>query len=142
MKLRAVLCPVLIATFCASLAFAQATYKPKFVGDPARSESEARALGYMRVVLAAERTYHKRHGHYAHTLQDLVGQESFTKRMTNTTRDDYKVRFKGSNEAFSLWMDAMPQPGPTHRSFFADEHGTIRGEEDRNAGPDSPAVKH
>ena len=32
----------------ASVATAQTTYQPKFHGDPARSESEAAALGYMR----------------------------------------------------------------------------------------------
>lgn len=141
MNLRGVVCSVLALFLFASVAFAQAAYQPKFAGDPARSESEARALGYMRVVLTAERTYHNRHGRYATTLQDLVGQQSFTKRMTTTTRDDYKVRFKGTGEGFSLWMDAVPEPGPTHRSFFADEHGTIHAEEDRHAGPESPVVK-
>ena len=38
---------------------AQGAYQPKFPGDPARSESEAQALGYMRVVLRAERDYKK-----------------------------------------------------------------------------------
>jgi len=33
-----------------------AGYQPKFAGDPARSEAEAQALGYMRVVLRAENT--------------------------------------------------------------------------------------
>lgn len=141
MNLRGVVCSVLAAFLLVSLAFSQAGYQPKFAGDPARSESEARALGYMRVVLAAEHTYHKRHARYAASLQDLVGQQSFTKRMTSTTRDDYKVRFKGDGEAFSLGMDAMPQPGPTHRSFFADERGTIHAEEERTAGPGSPVVK-
>ena len=31
-------------------------YNPQFAGDPARSDSEAQALGYMRVVLRAENT--------------------------------------------------------------------------------------
>jgi hypothetical protein len=31
----------------------QPAYQPKFPGDPARSESEAKALGYMRTVLRA-----------------------------------------------------------------------------------------
>ena len=36
------------------------TYQAKFPGDPARSDSEAQALGYPRVVLRAEREYKKR----------------------------------------------------------------------------------
>jgi hypothetical protein len=42
-------------------AAAPAPYQPKFDHDPARSESEAQALGYMRVVLRAQREYKKRH---------------------------------------------------------------------------------
>ena len=33
----------------------ETAYKPKFAGDPARSDSEAAALAYMRVVLRAQR---------------------------------------------------------------------------------------
>ena len=38
---------------------AQNTYQPKFKGDPARSESEANALGYMRTVIRAQQQYYK-----------------------------------------------------------------------------------
>ena len=34
-------------------AAAQTPYQPKFKGDPAKSDSEAAALGYMRTVLRA-----------------------------------------------------------------------------------------
>ena len=34
-------------------------YQPKFPGDPARSDSEAKALGYMRVVLRARASLQK-----------------------------------------------------------------------------------
>ena len=39
---------------------AQATYQPKFKGDPARSDSEANALGYMRTVIRAQQQYYKK----------------------------------------------------------------------------------
>jgi hypothetical protein len=116
-------------------------YRPKFAGDPARSQSEALALGYMRVVLTAERLYKQKHGKYAATLPALVGHGSFTKRMTDPNRGDYKVRFKGTGDGFALWMDARPQPSPRQRSFFADERGAIRAEESQSAGPDSPVAK-
>ena len=125
----------------ALLLSAQEPYRPKFPGDPARSESEAAALGYARVVSGAERAYRKKHGVYASSLQSLVGHGSFTKRMTSPNRGDYRVRFKGTGEAFSLWMDAEPQPGPNHRSFFTDERGGIRAEVDKTAGPESPLAK-
>jgi len=67
----------------AGLAMAQAPiaeqpaagYQPKFAGDPARSEAEAQALGYMRVVLRAENTYKKRHNKYAESLEALAGRD-------------------------------------------------------------------
>jgi len=141
MNLRRTAYSVVMALLLSVLLSAQEAYRPKFPGDPARSESEAAALGYARVLSGAERAYKKRHGEYASSLQSLVGQGSFTKRMTNTARGDYKVRFKGTREGFSLWMDAEPQPGPKHRSFFTDERGGIRAEEDRAAGPESPVAK-
>src|SRR5271166_303663 len=41
------------------------TYKPKFPGDPARSDSEAAALGYMRVVLRAQSQFNRQYDHFA-----------------------------------------------------------------------------
>src|SRR5215472_1029868 len=37
-------------------------YVPKFKGDPARSDSEAAALAYMRVVIRAEKGFNKQYG--------------------------------------------------------------------------------
>ena len=142
MNLRRKACSVVTALLLSVLLFAQEeTYRPKFAGDPARSESEAAALGYTRVLSRAEGAYKKKHGEYASSLQLLVGQVSFTKRMISADRGDYKVRFKGTREGFSLWMDAKPQPGPKHRSFFADERGAIRAEEGKTAGPESPVAR-
>src|SRR3984893_14438265 len=71
------------------------TYQPKFPGDPARSNSEAAALAYMRVVLRAQRQFNKQYGHFATSLAELVHSGSFTKRMVNPNRGDYVAGFKG-----------------------------------------------
>ena len=54
------------------------TYQPKFHGDPARSDSEAAALAYMRVVIRAQRQFNKQYNHFATSLADLVHSGSFT----------------------------------------------------------------
>ena len=59
-----------VALAGASVATAQTTYQPKFNGDPARSESEAAALGYMRTVLRAQKEYQKKNDKYAASLAD------------------------------------------------------------------------
>ena len=79
-----------------------ATYQPKFPGDPARSESEAQALGYMRVVLRAEHEYKKRHNKFADSLEALAGTASFTKRMAHSTdRGDYTASFRSAPDVAS-----------------------------------------
>src|SRR5580693_1240999 len=75
------------------ISLAQTAYQPKFKGDPARSESEANALGYMRTVIRAQQQYFKKNNKYASTLADLVHTGSFTRRMTETDRGDYRVSF-------------------------------------------------
>ncbi|MFZ0939182.1 MAG: hypothetical protein WAN63_07110, partial [Candidatus Sulfotelmatobacter sp.] len=85
--------------------FAQApttTYTPKFAGDPARSDSEAAALAYMRVVLRAQHHFEKQYGHFATSLSELVHTGTFTKRMVNPDRGDYTVGFKGKKDSFIL----------------------------------------
>ena len=46
--------------FASFVAVAQTPYQPKFHGDPARSDSEAVALGYMRTLIRAEHQYQKK----------------------------------------------------------------------------------
>jgi hypothetical protein len=117
------------------------TYQPKFPGDPARSESESSALGYMRVVVRAQKEYKKRHDHYATTLADLVNNGSFTKRMAKTTeRGDYSVGFKSKKDGYSLTMTPKNLDAQ-HRSFYADEDGVIHGDETKPADESSPKVK-
>lgn len=96
------------------------TYQPKFHGDPARSDSEAAALAYMRVVIRAQRQFNKQYNHFATTLNDLVHSGTFTKRMVNPDRGDYTVDFHGKKDSYVLTM--MPkQLDATHRSFYAEE---------------------
>jgi hypothetical protein len=139
----------LLITVFATLAAAQigappapgTPYTPKFKGDPARSENEAQALGYMRVVVNAEKNYsHKHGGQYASTLRDLVGHGSFTKRLLGPQRDDYTVKFKGTPKDYSLWMTPTTI-SPTERAFFVDDSGIIKAEEDKQATRDSPKVQ-
>jgi len=94
--LRAVAGVVVAAT----LAAAQTAYEPKFPGDPAKSNSEASALGYMRTVVRAQREYKKKYDHYATSLEALVHSGSFTRRMTNTDRGDYTVSFKSHKDGY------------------------------------------
>ena len=118
-----------------------APYQAKFPGDPARSESEAQALGYMRVVLRAEREYKKRHNKFADSLEALAGTGSLTKRMAHTTdRGDYTVGFHSQKDGFVLTMTPK-QMDQEHRSFYAEEDGVIHGDDQKPADLSSPKVK-
>ena len=123
-----------------SAATAQTAYQPKFPGDPARSESEAGALGYMRTVLRAQHLYKKKYDKYATSLAALVHTGSFTKRMTNTERGDYTVSFRTHKDGFELALTPK-QMDATHRSFYAEESGVIHAEEDKAADENSPKVQ-
>jgi hypothetical protein len=138
-----------VVVLFASLMFAQqpigGEYQPKFPGDPAKSNEEAVALGYMRVVVNAEKNYTRKHGGaYAPTLSALVGQGSFTKRMVDPNRGDYKAKYraknKGNEKGYELWM-TPEQFSPTHRAFYVDEKGTIRADAEKQASAESPSVK-
>jgi hypothetical protein len=116
-------------------------YQPKFKGDPAHSDSEAQALGYMRVVLRAQREYKKRHNKFAPTLGALAGTGSFTRRMAATTdRGDYTAGFRTQKDGFVLTMTPK-QMDADHRSFYAEDDGVIRGDDQKAADANSPKVK-
>jgi hypothetical protein len=146
-------CSVIIVSFLTAVAlFAQeppqasadqapgSTYTPKFKGDPARSDSEAAALAYMRVVVRAQKRFNKQYGHYATSLAELVHSGSFTKRMVNPDRGDYTASFKGKKDSYVLTMTPKNMDGQ-HRSFYADEDGKIRGDDTKAADATSPIVK-
>lgn len=116
-------------------------YQPKFPGDPARSESEAQALGYMRVVLRAQREYKKRHDKFAESLMALAGTGSLTKRMARTTeRGDYTVSFRSHKDGFVLTMTPK-QMDNEHRSLYAEEDGAIHADDQKAADLSSPKIK-
>jgi type II secretory pathway pseudopilin PulG len=118
-----------------------AGYQPKFAGDPAHSESEAQALGYMRVVLRAQREYKKRHNKFAESLPALAGTGSLTKRMARSPeRGDYNASFRSQKDGFILTMTPK-QVDAEHRSFYAEEDGIIHGDDQKAADKSSPKVK-
>ena len=119
---------------------AQTAYQPKFPGDPARSESEAVALGYMRTVIRAQHLYNKKNNKYAASLADLVHTGSFTRRMTQTDRGDYTVDFKPHKDGYELMLTPKQQD-TEHRSFYAKEDGVIHADETKPATEDSPKIK-
>jgi hypothetical protein len=116
-------------------------YKPQFAGDPARSASEAQALGYMRVVLRAQREYKKRHGKYADSLLALGGTASFTKRMAQTPdRGDYTASFRVHKDGFVFTMTPK-QMDSEHRSFYAEDDLVIHADDQKAADLESPKIK-
>src|SRR6202451_673400 len=116
------------------------TYQPKFPGDPARSDSEAAALAYMRVVLRAQHRFQKQYDHFATSLAELVHSGSFTKRMVDPNRGDYTAGFKGKKDSFILTMTPK-QLDAQHRSFYAEDDGKIHADEEKPADHGSPLVK-
>ena len=115
-------------------------YQPKFPGDPARSDSEAAALAYMRVVLRAQRRFQKQYDHFATSLEELVHSGSFTKRMVNPDRGDYTASFKGKKDSFVLTMTPKNLDAQ-HRSFYAEDDGKIHADDTKPADASSPVVK-
>lgn len=122
-----------------ALAVGQSAYTPKYKGDPARSNSEAVAIAYMKTALNAQRQYKKKKGKYAPSLAALVGHGSFTKRMVATDRGDYKVGFRGKPDGFVLTMTPVLMDSE-HRAFYLDQRGDIRYEESQAASATSPLV--
>jgi hypothetical protein len=120
---------------------APSAYQPKFAGDPAKSDSEAQALGYMRVVLRAQKEYKKRHNKFAESLPALAGTGSLTKRMARSNeRGDYMVGFRSQKDGFILTMTPK-QMDTDHRSFYAEEDGVIHADDQKAADQTSPKIK-
>ncbi len=140
-RFRNVLALALTSAMVAAVAAAQAPYQPKFPGDPAHSDSEAQALGYMRTALRAQHLYEKRHAKFASSLTALAGTGSFTKRMASTTdRGDYKASFKTHKDGFVLTMTPK-QIDADHRSFYAEQDMVMHVDSGKPADSDSPTLK-
>src|SRR6266699_791002 len=142
MKIRRVCSAAVCLMLVAVMAPAQAVYQPKFKGDPARSDSEAAALGYMRTFLRAQKIYKKKNNHYATSLLDLAKTGSFTRRRVSTDRADYTAQFRSNKDknTFEITM-VQKQLDSTHRSFFSDEQGKIRADEQKEADESSEVLK-
>jgi hypothetical protein len=119
---------------------AQSTYQPKFKGDPAHSDSEAVALGYIRTLERAQNSYKSHNGKYASSLMDLVHVGSFTRRMAEPQHGDYTVNFHPRKDGYELTMTPKQQDAD-HRSFYVNEKGVIHADDQKPATEDSPAVK-
>ena len=117
-------------------------YKPKFTGDPAHSDAEAGALGYIRTVLMAEKNYKKKHDSYTTSLAGLVHSGSFTQRMTKTDRGDYYVSFHSEGKGTGFNVALTPkQYDAAHRAFYSDDSGVMRVEENKEATENSPKLR-
>ena len=115
-------------------------YTPKFRGDPARSDAEAEALAYMRVVMRAQVGFNKKYGHYANSLAQLVHSGTFTQRMVNPDRGDYTVGYRGKKDNYILAMTPKALDAQ-HRSLYADDDGRIHADDTKAADADSPVVE-
>ena len=131
--------PLLAMLALITLSWSQ-DYQPKFKGDPAKSDSEAAALGFMRTVVTAEKNYKSKHNVYCPTLAGLAGTGSITRRtVASNKRGDYTVGFSGTAEGYRLTMTPTTIDA-THRAFFVDQSAKIKAEEDKPATADSPAA--
>jgi hypothetical protein len=130
---------ILVAALAWSQAQPSGQASPSFK-PPARSASEATALGYMHTVIYAQREYKKKHGQYATSLAALVHSGSFTRRMVRTDRGDYKVSFQGDGKKYALRLTPI-EIGPDRRAFYTNDTGVIRVDDSKAASPESPPLK-
>jgi hypothetical protein len=138
MRLAAVLLTFVLAGGAYGQVVAPA-YTPKFAGDPAHSNAEAAALGYMRTVAYSQNVYKKKHGAYATSLAGLVGTHSFTRRMASPERGEYTAKFHSTGKDWSLAL--VPKNfDDAHRSFYVDATGTIRAEDAQPATASSEPI--
>ena len=72
MKITRIFPVAMLLAAMAVQSLAQTTYQPKFKNDPARSDSEAAALGYLRTFLRAQKIYKKKNDHFATSMMDLA----------------------------------------------------------------------
>ena len=107
---------------------------------PTRSPEETTAVAYMRTVVASEKVYKGKHGNYTPTLAALVGTHSFTRRMANPERGEYRVAYKTKKDGYALTLTPK-QFSLERRAFYVDETGVVRVEEAKPATAASPPLK-
>ena len=73
---------------------------------------------------------------------ELTKTGSFTRRMASPDRGDYTVKFRPHKEKDTFEVVMVPkQQDTTHRSFFSDEQGKIRADEQKEADESSVVLK-
>ena len=74
---------------------------------------------------------------------ELAKTGSFTRRMASSTdRGDYTVKFHPHKDKDTFEITMVPkQQDPQHRSFFSDQEGKIRGDEQKEADESSVVLK-
>ena len=132
--------PVILAIAMCAAQQPPAVYTPHYHGDPAHSQAEAVALGYMHTLVYAQKLYLKKHGKYATSLYALVGSGSFTKRMANPDRGDYTVSFHGGETKYAVQLTPRTFDAG-HRAFWTNQNGIEHVEVDKPATEDSPVLK-
>ena len=137
----------LVALVVTAVAMAQepaapAAYTPRSPGDPAHSQSEAIALGYIHTLVTAQKLYLKKHTRYAPSLYALaqLGSGSFTRRMAKTDRGDYNVVYHPGEKKYALQLDPKTYDAQ-HRAFWVNENGIVHVEGDHPATEDSPVLR-
>ena len=122
-------------------AAAQTPYQPKFKGDPAKSDSEAAALGYMRTVLRAQKLYKKKNDKFAASLARPGAHRIVHQAHGEPGPWRLLRRLPGPNkDGFDLTLTPK-QLDAEHRSFYADEDNEIHADEQGPATDKSPVVK-
>jgi hypothetical protein len=142
MSMKRAFLVVIAMTLVIATASAQTTYQPKYKGDPARSDSEFVAIAYIKTFLRAQHLYKRKNQHYATSLMELRKTGSFTPRMASTDQGDYTVKFHANKAKDTFEITLIPkQEDATHRSFFADDQGQLRGNEQGEADKSSPVLR-
>lgn len=120
----------------------QPAYTPRYPGDPAHSQSEAIALGYIHTLVTAQKLYLKKHARYAPSLYALaqLGSGSFTRRMVKTDRGDYTVFYRPGEQKYALQLTPKTYDAQ-HRAFWVNENGIVHVEGDHPATEDSPVLR-
>ena len=107
-------------------------YQPKFPGDPARSDSEAAALAYMRVVLRAQHQFKSSTAISPHPSPNSSTPDPSPNAWSIPIAATTPPAFKGKKDSFILTMTPNHLDAQ-HRSFYAEDDGKIHADEEKPA---------